>query len=1105
MLYGRGAEQAEVDALLEAARAGRSGAVIVKGETGIGKSALLDYAAEQAAGWPMLRTLGVESESELPFAALHLLLRPVLGHVERLPPGQAAALRGAIGAAPAGVADRFLVGLAALTLLSDLAGDGPILCLIDDAQWLDDASADALLFAARRLNAEGVVMLFASRDGAAAPRPGPMAAPGPGAMAMPPPGAVTAQRPGAVTAPPPGAVTTPRPGAMTTLGKTSMGAFAAPGVASSRMEPVAAPGVTRPRLEALASTGVAELRLGRLEEVAAEAFLAERAADLAPQVRRRILDEAAGNPLALIEFAAVLTPEQRAGRLSPLPFAGESGPLSQRVRNTFEAHIDRFPEPARAALLVAAADDTGDLDLVLRAAARLGATVADLALAEREELIQLSAAGLSFRHPLIRSAAYRGAPYFRRVAAHLALAESLSDQTAGCLGDPTARSLTGQVARSLKARPATPLPGRAAAPPPDRTAPPLGGQAAPPLKTRTPAPLHDRTAPPLGGQAVESLGGQARADRRAWHRAAAATGPDEEVAGDLERAAVRARDRQGSAAASVAYERAADLTADTGHTARRLIAAAELAVQAGQLKRAIGLADRAAPFATTPTEHAGLARVRACVEVEQGSPSAAGRLLTEGADHVLTADPALAARMLAEAIHYASFAADPKLAHDADLRLAALPLPKEPLLAGMAVGEDLPVGDDSPARTTSELQPLATETTVVARPVEGVSRTTAELAAGMAVVARLVAGQAVADVSPIRAVGALADEFGELLPLITSLSVVSGDEVTAHRLAGALVARCREHGLIGVLPQALALLAQAQLLRGRHREASAAASEALSVAADIHQAHRAGHVHGLLAWLAAVGGEEGRCQELAAKADGDVEATRALAAWALGLSQLGWGRAGAALDQLQTAGQRHPVVALYAAPDLVEAAVRAGREDLAVRAAAGFEGWATVVDRPWATAVAARLRGLLAQGDEAGEHFARAVAVPADQPFQQARNELLYGEWLRRAHRRSDARLRLRAALEGFDALGAVPWARRAHGELEAAGAAAVSRSGGLLDRLTPQERQVVRLAAAGLSNRQIGARLFLSPRTVGHHLYKAFPKLGVASRAQLTGLDLSR
>ncbi|MEV0349870.1 AAA family ATPase [Nonomuraea sp. NPDC050680] len=987
MLYGRGAEQAEIDALLEAAEAGRSGAVLVKGETGIGKSALLGYAAGRAAGWPVLRTLGVESETELPFAALHLLLRPVLGHAERLPPGQAAALRGAIGAAPSEVADRFLVGLAALTLLSDLAGDGPILCLVDDAQWLDDASADALLFAARRLDAERVVMLFALRDGAATPRPGAMAAP-----------------------------------------------------------------------------GLAELRLGRLEAAVAEEFLADRARDLAPQVRRRVLDEAAGNPLALIEFVAVLTPEQRAGRLSPLPFAGESGPLSHRVRATFEAYIDRFPEPARAALLVAAADDTGDLDLILRAAARLGATVADLALAEREELIELSAAGLSFRHPLIRSAAYRGAPYFRRVAAHLALAESLSDQTGKCLGDPMGR------------------------------------------------PLNNWTAASLDDQAAESLDGQARADRRAWHRAAAATGPDEKVAGELERAALRARDRQGTAAASVAYERAADLTADTARTARRLISAAELAVQAGQLKRAARLADRAAPLATTlattPAELACLAQVRACVEMEQGSPSAAGRILAEGADHVLTADPALAARMLAEAIRYASVAADPKLARDADRRLSALALPVSPPLPAPLPARPQPPQPEEPRPPQAEgSQPPQRQELPSPQPEEprppqpprpGV------LAAGMAVMARLVEGRVVADLSPIRAAARLARDSPDLLPLAASLSIVAGDEVTAHGLAESLVARCREHGLIGVLPQALALLAQAQMLRGRHREASAAASEALTVVADIHQAHRSGHLHGLLAWLAAVGGEEERCLELAAKAEGDVEATRALAAWALGLSQLGQGRAGAALDHLHAAGDRHPVVALCAAPDLVEAAVRAGRADLAEGAAARFEGWAALVERPWADAIAARLRGLLAEGDEAGGHFARAVAVPADQPFQQARNELLYGEWLRRAHRRSDARRWLRAAFDAFDALGAAPWARRAHGELEAAGAAAVSRSGGRLDRLTPQERQVVRLAATGLSNRQIGARLFLSPRTVGHHLYKAFPKLGVASRAQLGDLDLS-
>ncbi|WP_433518667.1 AAA family ATPase [Nonomuraea sp. CA-143628] len=761
MLYGRGAEQAEIDALLEAARAGRSGAVVVKGETGIGKSALLGYAAGRAAGWPVLRTLGVESETELPFAALHLLLRPVLGHAERLPPGQAAALRGAIGAAPAEVADRFLVGLAALTLLSDLAGDGPILCLVDDAQWLDDASADALLFAARRLDAEGVVMLFALRDGAATPRPG-----------------------------------------------------------------------------ALAAHGVAELRLGRLEAAVAAEFLADQARDLVPQVRRRVLDEAAGNPLALIEFAAVLTPEQRAGRLSPLPFAGESGPLSDRVRTTFEAYIDRFPEPARAALLVAAADDTGDLDLILRAAARLGATVADLALAEREELIELSAAGLSFRHPLIRSAAYRGAPYFRRVAAHLALAESLSDQTGRCLGDPMGRSLDG------------------------RTTMPLHDRTAGSLHDQTTTPLNNWTAASLDDHAAESLDSQARADRRAWHRAAAATGPDERVAGELERAALRARDRQGTAAASVAYERAADLTADTARTARRLIAAAELAVQAGQLKRAAGLADRAAPLATTPAELACLAQVRACVEVEQRSPSAAGRILAEGAEHVRTADPALAARMLAEAIHYASFAADPKLAHDADHRLSALasPLPKAsqppqpeepppPLPKGQQ--PPLPDGPQPPQQQAPRSpRPEGPQPPDGPRPLP---QRPEVLAAGMAVMARLVEGQAVADLSPIRAAARLARDSPDLLPLAASLSIVSGDEVAAHGLAESLVARCRERGLIGLLPQALALFAQAQMLRGRHREASAAASEALTVASDIHQAHRAGHLHGLLAWLAAVG------------------------------------------------------------------------------------------------------------------------------------------------------------------------------------------------------------------------------------------------------------
>ena len=176
MLYGRDHELLVIGKLLEECRAGRSGALVLRGDPGIGKTALLDHAAELAGGADgadradggarILRGSGVESEVELPFAGLHLLLRPVLGRVSELPEPQRLALEGAFGLAVApAAADRLLVGLAVLSLLSELAGDGPLLCLIDDAQWLDRESAQALLFAARRLDAEGVCLLFAARDG----------------------------------------------------------------------------------------------------------------------------------------------------------------------------------------------------------------------------------------------------------------------------------------------------------------------------------------------------------------------------------------------------------------------------------------------------------------------------------------------------------------------------------------------------------------------------------------------------------------------------------------------------------------------------------------------------------------------------------------------------------------------------------------------------------------------------------------------------------------------------------------------------------------------------------------------------------------------------
>src|SRR5260370_21101539 len=164
MLYGRSAETARIDGMLGAARAGHSGAIVLRAGAGVGKAALRDYAAAAGEGMRVLRGTGIESETELAFAGLQLLLRPGLGSMDVLPPPQAAALRGAFGLASSPGEDRFLIGLAALSVMSELAGDGALVCLVDDAHWLGRASADALLFAARRLDAEGIALLFAARD-----------------------------------------------------------------------------------------------------------------------------------------------------------------------------------------------------------------------------------------------------------------------------------------------------------------------------------------------------------------------------------------------------------------------------------------------------------------------------------------------------------------------------------------------------------------------------------------------------------------------------------------------------------------------------------------------------------------------------------------------------------------------------------------------------------------------------------------------------------------------------------------------------------------------------------------------------------------------------
>lgn len=888
-MRGRYAERERIEQLLADARRGTSGVLLVHGEAGIGKTALLDHAAGQAHGARVLRVEGIESEMEMAFGGLHQLFLPVMDLVDALPEAQAAALRSVFGLSSDSVRDRFNVGLAVLTLLSEAAADGPLLCLVDDAQWLDQPSVDMLTFAARRLRAEGVVMLFAVRDGA------------PGASVK---------------------------------------------------------GLPSLLVEGLARADAAALVPG-----------------LPPYVVDRVIEEARGNPLALIELSAALTPAQRAGRLGPSALPDAAAGLPVRLQDGFLEQLRRLPEAAQVVLLVAAADDTGDLTVVLSAAGRLGSAVEDLEPAERAGFLLLSGQALRFRHPLVRYAAYQGAPLVRRIAAHRALADALGE----------------------------------------------AGQA----------------------------------HRRAWHLAAASTGPDEGVAEELERVAEWADSRQAMASASAAYERAAQLTADPQVRARRLVSAAQRAADAGQDERCGALADQVPLPLEDPGVAANFARARAVVELGYHSPRTAARILVDSADLTGVERPDMTGSLLTDAVHAAFSAGDAALIEEIALRSPALPVLAVP--AGL-------FGGDVPGA-------LEAVRTLVDAPADGV-----------------------------------------MDRLMTGIYLqVTGDHEAARKTAAGVVAHCRDQGVSGWLPTALHLLVQTELSLGHHDEASARADEALQLAEYYDLAHRAAHLRAALAMPAAVRGEEERVRTLTDEAlaytlPRGVGRGTTDALWARGLLELGLGRAEAALKQLEAACEEvtHPLLRLPLLPDVIEAAVRAGRPERATDAARTLGEWATALGRPGLAASARRCQALTGPDGEAEERFVAALVLhESGSAYDRARTALLYGEWLRRVRRHIDAREQLRAALDGFERLGAGPWADRARTELGAAGGESgpTAREDGPLGVLSPQERAVVRLAAAGAGNREIGAQLFLSPRTVGHHLYRAFPKLGVSSRTELADL----
>jgi DNA-binding CsgD family transcriptional regulator len=911
VLYGRDRERARIGALLEAARASQSNALVIRGEPGIGKSALLEDTRERATDMHVLTVRGVQSESELPFAALHQLFRPVLGHVDHLPGPQAEALRAALGLAESTGQERFLVFAACLSLLSELAERRPVLCMVDDAQWLDGASADALTFVVRRLDAEGVLMLFGVREGEEA-------------------------------------------------------TFEAPDVPT--------------------------LQLEGLDGAAAAQILAHGAGvEAAPAVRELLLEQTAGNALALLEIPSVLTVEQLSGEV-PLPPAL---PLTRQVERVFAERLRLLPPDAQRLLLIAAADDSENAGTITQATAPGEAGTAALNAAERAGLLSVTGWHVTFRHPLVRSAVYGAATSDERRAAHRALAQVFA-------------------------------------------------------------------------------GDSEQADRRAWHLASAALGPDEAVVAALDEAAERAQARGAYRTAVRALERAAELTSDERRRGRRLVEAARCASVAGADVEAVALAAQAELLVGDPVRRAQLAQVVGLAEIRRGNPRLVPPALLKAAREVADVNAPLALRLLLDAAWAANESGNPSF-HIEIGRLAA------------------------------ELAPRASD--------EG-SVFAARVSAGLAGLAEHDVETAASNLGWVIAEGAKMDDPRHVLWAGSSAMWI-GDEQQGGVLFAQAAEMARARGAIGMLAPALSYLALQQFVSQRFEQAALAATEAADLAREVGAVNLLPLSLFVLAGVAAIRGnaEEAtrHANEAFAIADAhDLPSGGARPVWSLAILDLGQARWAEALDRLQSfpverLGMVQALV-MRTTPDRIEAAVRAGRPDAAEAALSTFEAWAAHVPTSfgWVRACLAWGRALLADGDAATPYFEEALRYGADgRPFDFARIRLLYGEHLRRMRRRTESRVQLRAALEAFERYGAEPWAERARSELRASGETARRRDPSTTAQLTPQELQIARYVAEGLSNKEVAAQLFLSPRTIDSHLRSVFSKLAITSRTQLARLPL--
>jgi DNA-binding CsgD family transcriptional regulator len=900
MLLDRLTERAALGQLLEAARAGRSGVLVVHGEAGVGKTALLEDAIAAAAGLRIARVAGIESEMELAYAALQQLCAPMLDGLDRLPDPQREALGVVFGLRTGEAPDRFLVGLAALSLLADAAGRQPLVCVIDDAQWLDRASAQALGFVARRLFAEQVAVVVATRE----------------------------------------------PG----------GEFG----------------------------GLPELAIGGLGDSAARELLASVIGrPLDERVQERFLAEAGGNPLALLELPRGLTPAELAGAFDVTAAPG----LLRRLEDSFRQRLGGLPETTQRLLLVAAAEPTGDPVLVWRAAGLLGIGIEAAAPAEAEGLLTVGQR-VTFRHPLVRSAAYRAASAEERRAAHRALADATDPQA-----DP---------------------------------------------------------------------------DRRAWHRAQAAAGPDEEVAAELERSAGRAQARGGIAAAAAFLDRATWLTPEPHRRARRALEAAQAEHLAGAHSAALALLAAAEAGPLDELQRARAGRLRAEIAYTRRN-SDAPWLLLRAAERLEPLDLRLARETYLDALWAAHITG--RLARHGVVREAAeaalrAPRPAPPptvsdlLLDGLATGivRGYPAGVPMLKQAVAEFRHPGASRAEELRWLWAAS-----------VVTRFVWDDESQDVLSARHV-----ELGRQTGVLAGLPTALGARIVVHTIAGELTAA--DHVIEELLTLSDVMRIPMQLngrlvvaaWRGRQEEASALIDAAVS--------------------------------ELQPRGEGGA---LAVADYARAVLANGLGRysealtAAAATDAFDVDG-----FTIYAQglSELIEAAARAGAAERAADALRRLAEMTQASGTDWGAGMRARAEALLSADDAAEALYREAIERLSRTRVrvELARAHLLYGEWLRRQNRRLDAREHLRTAHEMLSDMGVEAFAERARRELRATGAQALKRTAGTPDVLTAQEALIARLASQGASNPQIAAQLFISPATVAYHLGKVFAKLGISSRSQL-------